>query len=205
MCRARLVGRILAAYGTALSPMNCSFMQQKRAKRILIVDDEPLIRIYIRDVLEEAGYVVAEAAGADEAMLLLANDHIRMVISDIEMPGRDGLSLLVDIRRKWPELKLAIMSGRTLPHPDQLPEGTQMLCKPFTEERLRSVVEAGNWPDREYPGRAALPIASGQPEVEKRGEPERNPVRPDARAVALEEPADTPPCQTNGNQQQHLK
>lgn len=106
-----------------------------------MVDGEAVIRDYMRGILEDAGHIVAEASSADEAMLLLAGDHIKMVITDIEMSSQDGLTLIADIHRKWPYLKLAVMSGRTTRPPDQLPEGTQVLCKPLSEDRLRGVAE----------------------------------------------------------------
>ncbi len=110
--------------------------------RILVVDDEPLIRAYVRGVLEDLGQCVVEAGSADEALLLLAIDGIKLVISDIEMPGNDGLYLLAVIRSKFPKMPLVVMSGMTLPRRSEIPAGTEVLCKPFSEERLRFVVEA---------------------------------------------------------------
>ncbi len=63
-------------------------------KTVLIVDDEPLIRAYVRDVVEDAGYKAKEAGTADEALRLIEDDGIDIVLSDIEMPGSlDGVEL----------------------------------------------------------------------------------------------------------------
>jgi hypothetical protein len=63
--------------------------------RILLVDDEPLIRLDVRLLLEDAGYDVIEAFSADEALRLLGEAKFDAVVTDIDMPGTiDGLGLL---------------------------------------------------------------------------------------------------------------
>ena len=62
-------------------------------QKVMVVDDEPAIRSYAREVLEEEGYVVAEAGSLDEAVLLLALDGISVAITDIVMPGASGIDL----------------------------------------------------------------------------------------------------------------
>lgn len=117
-------------------------MNERQQDRILVVDDEPMIRSFVREILEDAGYTVVEAGCIDAAFLLLAGDHIRLVISDIELPDGNGLELAATVRRKWPDKRLVVMSARTLPLPDQLPQSAVMLCKPFSEERLLAVVRS---------------------------------------------------------------
>ena len=107
---------------------------------ILVVDDEALLREYVCMILKEAGYAVAEAGNPDEALMLLAVRSFSIVISDIQMPEGDGLTLLKTIRRKFPDLRLVVMSGRKLPRPGEIPEGVQFLSKPFSDERLLAVV-----------------------------------------------------------------
>jgi two-component system, response regulator PdtaR len=59
--------------------------------RILIIDDEPVVRLDARDILEDAGYVVSEAASADEAMTLLTEGkNTEAILTDINMPGTLG-------------------------------------------------------------------------------------------------------------------
>ena len=112
-------------------------------KVILVVDDEPLIRSFIRDTLEASGYVVTEAANAHEALARLDTGGIAAVLTDIEMPGGlSGLDLARMIRAMWPSLALILMSGRTLPRADDLPAHTRMLTKPFSPERLIEMMRA---------------------------------------------------------------
>jgi CheY-like chemotaxis protein len=81
--------------------------------RILLVEDEVLVRMTLADQLRDAGYVVLEASNADEALDLLHAHHgIRVVLSDIRMPGKmDGVGLACAIRTKYPEIKIVLASS----------------------------------------------------------------------------------------------
>jgi two-component system, response regulator PdtaR len=106
-------------------------------KTVLIVDDEPLIRAYIRDVVEDAGYKAKEAGTADEALQLIEDDGVDIVLSDIEMPGSlDGVALAWTVRNRWPEKSVILASGRRLPRRDQIPTDTRFLAKPFSADSL---------------------------------------------------------------------
>jgi DNA-binding NtrC family response regulator len=107
---------------------------------VLVVDDDPAIRCCIREILEEEGYSIAEAPGCDQALRLLCDDGFRVVIIDIQMPGRSGLELAEEIERTWPGKKVIVMSGHQLPRPDQLKVGTAFLAKPFSPAWLRILV-----------------------------------------------------------------
>jgi DNA-binding NtrC family response regulator len=110
-------------------------------KVVLIVDDEALIRSFVRDILEDEGYEVKEAGDVHEALMLLENDGISAVLTDIELPGGlDGLDLARMIRVMWPSMALIVTSGRTLPRPSDLPPHTSLLTKPFSPDRLVSIV-----------------------------------------------------------------
>lgn len=109
---------------------------------LLIVEDEPLIRSDLRGILEEAGYQVKEAGKADDAILLLEEDGITAVLTDIEMPGTlNGLDLAWMIRVRWRTTPVVVTSGCVLPKRDQFPANTPMLTKPFLAERLLDVVK----------------------------------------------------------------
>ena len=112
-------------------------MAQHLTPRVLLVDDDPLVRSFARDVMEEAGYEVAEAANVDEAMRGLEKDGFAIVVTDIEMPGSaNGVDLAWTIRSRWPYLGVIIMSGCRLPLPMDIPDQALMLTKPFTGQRL---------------------------------------------------------------------
>lgn len=63
-------------------------------RKVLVVEDEPLIRLAAIDVLEDAGFVVIEAANADVAMDIIAAETIQFLFTDIQMPGHlSGVNL----------------------------------------------------------------------------------------------------------------
>ena len=105
--------------------------------KILIVDDEALIRSYVRDIVEEIGYAASEAGNADAALQMLGKSGFSVVLTDITMPGTlDGLELAWTIRSKWPGVAVVIMSGRRLPWPHELPDSVRLLTKPFSPDSL---------------------------------------------------------------------
>lgn len=109
--------------------------------KILIVDDEPLIRMHTRHVVEQAGYAAVEASTADHALQLLADNGVAAVVTDVQMPGSiNGLELAHKVKAAWPSMVVVVMSGRHLPLPADLPEGTRFLSKPFSEQRLLDVL-----------------------------------------------------------------
>jgi DNA-binding response OmpR family regulator len=71
-----------------------------RNPRILVVDDEPNIRRVVTTYLRDAGYEVAEAANGDEALARFDRTEPDLVILDVMMPGRDGIEVLQQIRRR---------------------------------------------------------------------------------------------------------
>ena len=80
---------------------------------VLVVEDEALLRMHATDMIEAAGYTVVEAANADEAVLILSQRmDIRIVFTDIDMPGSmDGLKLAAMVRDRWPPIELIVTSG----------------------------------------------------------------------------------------------
>ena len=78
---------------------------EKEMPTVLVVDDEPLIRLYACGVLEEAGYPTKEAGDAEEAMRILADGRITILIADIEMPGSMGGIALARRGRLGPTLR----------------------------------------------------------------------------------------------------
>lgn len=80
---------------------------------ILFVEDDVLLRLWAAEELRLAGFVVLEAANADEAMEVLGNAvPVDLVLTDIRMPGAmDGLGLAAVVRERWPELKIVVASG----------------------------------------------------------------------------------------------
>jgi CheY-like chemotaxis protein len=105
--------------------------------RILVIDDEPLIRLDARAILEDAGYDVVEALLAEPA-------KFEAILTDIDMPGSiDGLALARSVDGQMPEIAIVIMSGKQLPRRDELPLKAAFVAKPFSPSLLlQRVAEA---------------------------------------------------------------
>ncbi|WP_315974860.1 MULTISPECIES: response regulator [Microvirga] len=106
---------------------------------ILVVEDEPLVRMTLVDVLEDAGFKVIEAAHADEALRVLsAVSGIHAVVTDVEMPrgSINGFELARRVRSDRQDIGILIASGRAAPKSGDLPEGALFLGKPVHPETL---------------------------------------------------------------------
>lgn len=79
--------------------------------RILIVDDEPFFQELFRDALSAAGHAVRTAGSAEAALQLLAQEHFDLLLTDIVMPGRDGIALVREARRRNPDLEAVAVTG----------------------------------------------------------------------------------------------
>lgn len=112
--------------------------------KVLVVEDEPLIRLGLASLIEDAGYEVVEAPGADAAIRLLETDPaIALVVTDVDMPGSmDGVRLAHYVRSKWPPVKLIVMSGKVGVGAHELPDGARFVAKPYRESALMGLVQA---------------------------------------------------------------
>jgi len=101
---------------------------------VLLVEDEPLVRMTAADGLEEAGFQVLEAANADVALKVLEvrSDEVQVLFTDVDMPGSmDGMALAEQVHAKWPHILLLISSGYARPHPDEIPDHGHFVPKPY--------------------------------------------------------------------------
>jgi CheY-like chemotaxis protein len=80
---------------------------------VLVVEDEPLVRMVAAATIEDAGFETIEAVGAESAIAILeVRKDIRIVFADIHMPGSmDGLKLARVVRNRWPPIELILTSG----------------------------------------------------------------------------------------------
>ncbi len=85
-------------------------MDQK-PRTILVVDDEPLIRDGLGEGLRLNGFQVLEAGDGDEALSVLASEPVSLVLTDLAMPRRDGIETIIEIRRRFPHVKVIALSG----------------------------------------------------------------------------------------------
>jgi len=79
--------------------------------RVIIIDDEEDIRIVLKEVFVRAGFEVEVASDGNDGLNLLRDKGADLVITDIIMPGRDGVQTVYDIRMEFPNTKIIVMSG----------------------------------------------------------------------------------------------
>jgi len=104
---------------------------------ILVVDDDPLLRMSLALEIRDAGFHVREAANADEAERILSDEGaIGLVVTDIEMPGsRDGLAFAKSVRAFKPHIKLIVASG-AVPGSGVDDIADAFFGKPYDTERM---------------------------------------------------------------------
>lgn len=111
---------------------------------ILVVDDEATVRDFVQRVLEYCGYPVALAMHARHALDLIheLNGAIRLLLTDVRMPGVSGVELLRQARRVWPGLPCLFMTGYADDAwaVEALSLACPVLRKPFTVEELELAV-----------------------------------------------------------------
>jgi nitrogen regulation protein NR(I) len=113
-------------------------------KHILIVDDEPSIRMVLRAHLERSGYGVTAAENGAEAISLLDRDTFHLVVSDLRMPVVDGMALLGHCTENMPGLPVILITahGTVDSAVEALKQGAQdYITKPFDKDELLPVIE----------------------------------------------------------------
>lgn len=110
--------------------------------KVLVVEDEPLIRLGMALLVEEAGFVALEAMNADDAIAKLEkNPDVRLVVTDVDMPGSmDGLKLAHYVSKRWPPIRLLVVSGKVGVRQEELPVGARFLSKPYQDPQLIGIV-----------------------------------------------------------------
>jgi CheY-like chemotaxis protein len=111
---------------------------------MLVVEDEPLLRMVIAETFEDAGFEVFQAGSALEAIEILQREsEIRVVFTDIEMPGTmDGIALAHVIRDRWPPTILIVSSASCDPTGAPLPTNATFLPKPYGPGTLLDVAQS---------------------------------------------------------------
>ena len=114
--------------------------------RILIIDDEPQIRSMLKLMLEREGYEVVEAPDGVEGIKVYRQNPADLIITDLIMPNKDGIGMIIDLKKEFPDVNIIAMSGGGLNKPDGYLKGAKKLgaactlTKPIDrEEMLRAV------------------------------------------------------------------
>ena len=113
------------------------------SQRILVVDDDELIRATVAPMLESLGHVVSLAASGGEVLALLEKTPFSLVILDLNMPGLDGLEVLERLRPRWPRLPVLFATGLKDARLDRILQqapATGFIAKPFSMLELRTKV-----------------------------------------------------------------
>ncbi|WP_113126697.1 response regulator [Neorhizobium sp. 2083] len=107
-------------------------------RAVLVVEDEPLLRMMAIDLVEDAGFDAVEAADADEAVRILeTRKDIRIVFTDIDMPGSmDGMKLAAAVRDRWPPIDIIIVSGHVSLSEADLPDRSVFFSKPYDWQKV---------------------------------------------------------------------
>ena len=116
--------------------------------RILIIDDESQIRSMLRLMLERAGYEIAEAPDGIDGIRQYRENPADLIITDLIMPNKDGIGMIIELKKEFPEVKIIAMSGGGVNRPEGYLDGakklgaTRILVKPIDrDEMLKAVKE----------------------------------------------------------------
>jgi DNA-binding response OmpR family regulator len=102
-------------------------------KTILVVEDSPKIRPLIERILEDEGYRILTAEGAEQAQRILdSGARIDLLLADLILPGASGIELARRLNRRSPETKVLFMSGL----PVDVGPGSEFIAKPFLPAEL---------------------------------------------------------------------
>jgi DNA-binding NtrC family response regulator len=132
--------------------------------RVLVVDDEEVVRLGYRRVLSSDGFRVMAAGNGDEALdLMTGGDRFDVVLLDLRMPGMDGMQVLRTIKQQWPESEVVVVTGH--PSIDTAKEAVKLgaydyLAKPVVPE---AVIRAttGAWTQKRWTMTLQPELAAG--------------------------------------------
>jgi two-component system, probable response regulator PhcQ len=113
-------------------------------RTVLVVDDEEHVRTALTRLLRDAGYTVFAAESGEEALLMLRDHPVKLLISDNNMPGISGMELFKEVRRHWPHLLRIMLTGDTDPElavrSINEAEVYRFIRKPWNNADLRTIV-----------------------------------------------------------------
>jgi CheY-like chemotaxis protein len=100
---------------------------------VLVVEDEMMLRMRAVNMVEDAGYAPVEALDTGEAVAILeSRSDIALMCTDIQLPGSmDGLGLAHTVHKRWPAIKIILVSGQLNPSSIDLPPCSRFFGKPL--------------------------------------------------------------------------
>jgi DNA-binding NtrC family response regulator len=131
----------MAAADEQISPFGIEYPEANMSKFVaLVVEDDPLQRTFVADLLKDEGLQVVECASAEAAELVLVStgNELRALVTDVNLAGdRSGVELAQFAKRKFPDLNVVMVSGRGSP---RIPDNTRFLMKPYLPDELLKAV-----------------------------------------------------------------
>ena len=111
--------------------------------KILVVDDERIVLDSCQRVLEADGFKVLLVPSADKALEAMKKEGFGLLLVDVKMPDHDGIYLMREIKEKWPDIPIIVMSGyhttETITEAAKVGAAT-FIAKPFTPDELLKTV-----------------------------------------------------------------
>lgn len=136
-----------------IDPVIESFDHPAGGHRLLIVDDEIHVRTVVSAMIACLGYSPCAAANGEEALQLLYNGKVDLVITDFQMPLMNGFQLAAEIRHQYPDIPVILMTGYTSVDLNDHPRGRKLfaglLNKPFNLQELGEKISMAVVPPRE--------------------------------------------------------
>jgi two-component sensor histidine kinase len=110
----------------------------RRSTNVLVVEDELVLRMRAVDIVEDAGFTAIEAVNADDALSILeARSDISLLFTDIQMPGKlDGLMLAHAVNKRWPTIKIVLVSGQIKLTDEDKPTDSRFFGKPLEVKHM---------------------------------------------------------------------
>ena len=111
--------------------------------KVLVVDDDPVVVLSCRRVLEAEGMEVHAATSVVAGEAMLAAERFELLLTDIKMPGRNGYAMMVQARKNHPDMPILIMTGYMTP--ETIEQGRRCgaenyIAKPFTPDELMKII-----------------------------------------------------------------
>ena len=125
------------------APPELPLMQRRK---VLVVEDDAQVRIFVLSALQDLGYDTVEADAASTALdMLAADDQINVLLTDVVMPGGSCRALLEAVKERYPDMPVLCMTGYTrnaIVHNGVLDQGVRLISKPFTLDDLARELRA---------------------------------------------------------------
>lgn len=120
----------------------------KEYVKILVVDDEVMMRNLILKILESEGYQITMTSSGDEALAMLKENNYDLLLTDVKMPGMSGFELLKQVKKSWPDMVVIVMTGYGDAYTVKealLLGADEYVSKPFKGHEVSLIVERAYW------------------------------------------------------------